>query len=460
MQADIRDYGAVDGATPHNTKAIQSAIDDVARTGGRIVVPPGTWRSGTLYLRSHTELHLAPGAVLLGTNNPDDYPRDDPVKQGLVVSRRAFDRRMVYGCDVENVAVTGQGTIDGDGGCADMETDRGHEGRPNNLQFVKCRGVTVRDIHLRSAGSWMQQYLACEDLHIHAIRVWNHGNKTNDGLDIDGCTDVRISDCDIDSHDDALVFKSTGPQPCRNIVVTGCRLRSNCHGIKFGTESVGGFENIRVADCIITPSRLPDPLPDHPEGRPVITGCAIECVDGGKMRGISISGLIVERVFAPIFIKLGERHDRRVPGEDFTGAGCIEDIQIINIIARRVGPIACSITGYPDHPVRRVQLANINIEHCGGITADQVLHPVPEKSTGYPEVNMFGRGGGKRNQLPAWGLFARHVEDLTLRDIHMRLLQHDARQPIVTDDVTGLELSNVSCHGQRDADCVLAPASD
>lgn len=433
------------------TDAIQSAIDAVSQTGGVVVVPPGVWYTGTVWLKSHVELHLEKGAVLRGTNRPEDYPSHCPVQAGHVISRRAFDRRMIYGCAVEDVAVTGEGTIDGAGGCADHSFKRGNEGRPTNLQFVACQDVKVSDVHLRCAGSWMQQYLACEHVSIHGIRVWNHGNRTNDGLDVDGCANVRISHCDIDSHDDALVFKSTGPESCRNIVVEGCRLHSNCHGIKFGTESVGGFENIRIANCLVTPSRLADPMSGYPEGRPVITGCALECTDGGVMRGISIAGLIVENVLAPIFIKLGDRHDRRIPGEDFDGCGVVEDIHISDVFARNVGPVGCSITGYPAHPVRNISLHHIRMHCCGGLPVDQVLTEVPENSNGYPEINMFTKINGRKTnqQLPAWGLFVRHAENIVLRDLDLHTDQPDARAPIVSGEaVTGFDLSAIRVNGQ------------
>ncbi len=455
MQADIRDFGAVADGNAINTQPIQAAIDAVAGAGGRVVVPVGTWVTGTVRLRSHVELHLERGAVLAGTGDPDHCPPDSPVAAGLVVSRRAFDRRLVYAAGVEDVAVTGPGCIDGRHGCRGRISGAA-ENQPNNLQFVACRRVRVTDLELRDAGSWMQQYLACEDVEIRGITVWNHGNRTNDGLDVDGCTDVRIVDCDIDSHDDALVFKSTGPAPCRDILVRGCRLRSNCHGIKFGTESVGGFEHVRISDCSVAPSREPAPMPGFPAGRPAITGCALECTDGGTMRGISIDGLLVDRAFVPFFVKLGSRHDRRIPGEDFAGNGTLEDVHIRDLRARLVGPIAASITGYPGQPVRGVVLDGITATCCGGVSADQMLEPVPENAAGYPEVNMFAKGDPAQvgRQLPAWALYLRHVEGVSLRDLRFALDAPDARRPVVVDDVTDLTLAGLRCGDLRGEDCL------
>ncbi|MCC5827958.1 MAG: hypothetical protein JJU36_00795 [Phycisphaeraceae bacterium] len=444
MQVLITDHGATPDQTI-NTAAIQAAIDSVRSTGGRVVIPPGRWRCGTVWLRSGVELHLAMGATLLGTNDPADYPAWSPVEAGVVRSRRAGPRRMVGASQCEHIAVTGPGTIDGDGGCGgQIRESGGNEAHPQNLQFIDCRDVQVRDVTLRSAGSWMQQYLACEGVRLTGLDVWNHGNKTNDGLDIDGCREVLISDCDIDSHDDAMVFKSTGPMGCRNILVSNCRFRSNCHGIKFGTESVGGFENIRVSNCIVSPSRRASPMAGYPEGRPVITGCALECVDGGVMRHVHIDGLLVERVFAPIFIKLGNRLDRRLDEAD-PPEGMIEDISIRNVHARQAGPYSCSITGYPGRHVRRVQLENIDIEHVGGVRTEDILEKVPEHSDRYPEINMFTRDSDK--QLPSYGFYLRHVREISLRNISLRLLEPDAREPIISDDVEDLRMENVIAGG-------------
>lgn len=445
MEKIITDFGARVGADALNTGALQNAIDEAAREGGRVVVPPGCWHTGTLRLRSHVELYLAPGAILAGTENPDDYPVEDVVAAGRLQSRRTFDRRLIFACGEKDVAITGEGTIDGNGGCAGHTFPRGNEGRPTNVQFVSCEDVRMENVHLRRAGSWMMHVAGCRKVSLRGLRIWNHGNRTNDGLDIDGSSDVRISDCDIDSHDDALVFKSTGPLPCRHIVVTGCRLRSNCHGIKFGTESVGGFEYIRVADCLLSPSDVKDPMPGYPEGRPLITGVALNCVDGGHMRHIQISGLIVERVFAPIFVKLGNRHDRRIPGEDFAGTGTIEDVSITDITAYQVGPYCCTLSGLPDQPIRRVSLRGLRLSFEGGLRPERILPRVHEENDLYPEINMFSRVEGKRTDqvLPAWALYARHIDALRVGESHFQCRKPDARNALHLENVKDHEVTGL-----------------
>ena len=433
----ISDFQAEPETEIPQTEAIQSAINAARDAGGGVVVvPPGTWTTGTIWLFDHVELHLSSGAVLQGSLEPKDYPRRQAVDEGIIVSRRAGPRRLVGAWQAKHVAVTGFGCIDGRGGCGGQINDvMGAEGHPQNLQFIDCQHVVVRDVRLRNAGSWMQVYNACRDVLIDGINVWNHGNFTNDGLDIDGCENVRVHNCYIDSHDDALVFKSTGPKACRHIQVTNCQLRSSCHGIKFGTESVGGFEYISVTNCSVRASSCDKP-------RPPITGVALECVDGGTMRHISISHLMVEEVYVPFFIKLGNRLDRRLnEAEADIPAGCIEDIHISRIMGTATGTLAPSITGYIDHPVKRVVISDCNILFEGGVTAEGILYDIPEKSDAYPEVHMLVRKDPENRRLPAYGCYLRDTEMVSFRHNHFRLKTPDARQSIFIERSQDIEVS-------------------
>lgn len=447
MSADtsIAEHGARSG-TGVVTQAIQAAIDHAAREGrGRVRIPSGAWVTGTLHLRDGVELHLEPDAALLGSLSLDDYPASFPADR--VPSRRAFDRRLVLGDHCRDIAITGAGCIDGRHGCPDGGIRQG-EGRPLLVQLIGCRGVRMEDVELRNAGSWMQQILWCHDVRMSRMRVWNHGNFTNDGLDIDGSENVTVEDCRIDSHDDALVFKSTGSRACRHIRVRGCELRTHCHGIKFGTESIGGFENIEVAGCRVLRSAVRAELPGHPDGRPPITGCALECTDGGSMRGIRIVGLHAEPVLAPFLIKLGNRHHTLAGSGDAIPAGEIADIEIAEVQATMEGLHTASVTGYPGRPVRGVRLRDLDLSYAGGCTAEEILDEVPERSDGYPEINMFQKGADR--QLPAWGLYARHVEGLMLNRANFRVRAEDARDAIVRDGVSGWTARDVMVVGGGD----------
>ncbi|MCC5843912.1 MAG: hypothetical protein JJU05_06645 [Verrucomicrobia bacterium] len=424
----MEQYITQTGARPdrlRNTEQIQTAINRVHGSGGgRVKVPAGTFYTGTVWLRSGVTLELEKGAVLKAGADLEDFPESFPED---LISRRPFSRRLIGALDAEEVGLTGEGEIDGSHGLRD-HLPMG-ESQPLGLQFIRCRKVKVAGLTLRDSGSWMQQYLQSEQIDIRGLKVWNHGNGTNDGLDLDGCRHVTVRDCRIDSHDDALVFKSTGPVKCGHILVENCELRSNCHAVKFGTESVGGFEHITVRNCRIRRSAHELYLDLVAGPRPPITGCALECTDGGEMRHIVIEDLTVEDCLTPVFIKLGNRHHRQIPNEHFTGGGTVSDIRIERMRVEISGPITSSITGYPGHPVRNVILRDIFFRTRGGTPPEQIMTQVPENSDGYPEVNMFQKvpGPSRGKQLPAWGLYLRHAEQVTLENVKGELTGEDVR---------------------------------
>ena len=180
----------------------------------------------------------------------------------------------------------------------------------------------------------------------------------------------------------------------RHITVSNCQLHSSCHGIKFGTESVGGFEFIAVHNCSVWQSPYPDACGHkHTGSRLPITGVAIECTDGGTLRHVSVDGLVVEGVYAPFFVKLGNRMDRRLAEDpEDMPAGILEDVSIAHVTGTAVGTFAPSISGYRGHPVRRITVRDCHLSFAGGITADEILHDLPEHSELYPEIHVDSQG--------------------------------------------------------------------
>ena len=151
----------------------------------------------------------------------------------------------------------------------------------------------------------MQHYLACEDLKISGISVYNHSNYNNDGLDIDGCRNVTVDGVTVDSDDDGICLKSTSGKPSENISIANCVISSHCNGLKMGTESSGGFKNVTIANCVVTPSAVNDStIYGFIEG---ISGISLEMVDGGILRGVNISNVQIDGTKSPLFIRLANR---------------------------------------------------------------------------------------------------------------------------------------------------------
>lgn len=413
---NVLDYGASGTETRSDTSSIQAAINACAGAGGGTVLfPPGRYLTGTLFLRDHVGLRLSDGATLLGSTNLADYPPRIPSFRATT-GEAYTERSLIYGEKLENIFIEGRGTVDGQG----MHFDRSHYGRPYLIRFSECRSISVRGITLKNSGMWVQHYLACTQVLIDGIRVRSHVNVNNDGIDIDGCDRVRISNCDIDSGDDAVVLKSGGQRITRNVTVTNCVLRSSCNALKTGTESNGGFENIAFSNCVVRDTQL--------------AGIALEIVDGGTLNGVVMSNITMSGVGAPLFIRLGNRARPVPPETEGQPTGSISNILIDNIFATRAGETGCSITGLPGHPVRDVSLSNVRLVFAGGGKREDALRPVLDKPEAYPEFNMFGA-------LPAYGFYCRHVMGLRFSNVQTAFANLEERPALFCDDVDDLDIS-------------------
>lgn len=414
---NILDYGAKGDAQTVNTQAIQRAIDDCARTGGgKVTVPSGIFLSGTLHLRSHVNLFIEAGATLKGSDQITDY-QEVKGTPALIIAH-----------DVAYVSVSGSGIIDGNGHAANFQHGDNAKGRPMLMFFVDCRHVAIRDIHLQSPAFWTQKYSGCDGVLVTGVSVYAHGNWNNDGIDIDS-RNVVVSNCTFDTDDDAICLKSEREEPCENVTITNCVAASNCNGIKMGTASKAGFRNINISDITIHAASEDNirhwrkNLAGISADRTVLSGIAIEDVDGGQSDQINISHITMTSVQTPIFIRLGDRHQP---------AGSLSHILISDVIATSESQMCSMIAGIPGAPVRGVRIHDVMIvSHAGGNTGHR-LDSVPENTRGYPENRMFG------TRLPAGGFFIRHAEDVQLDNIRVEAASDEARPFLVADDVQGL----------------------
>lgn len=431
---NIIDFGAVGDSKTINTKAIQNAINECSKQGGKVIFPAGKYISGTLYLKSNVTLHLSENATLLGSTNINHYPHNTPeykfygdtwVKQSLIYAEKQ-----------ENISITGKGTIDGQGGTFKTTTrkkpDR-YKNRPYILWFVECTNVKVEDIFLTNSAMWMQHYLACNKVRIRGIRVFNHCNYNNDMIDIDGCKDVIISDCIGDTDDDALTIKSTSSRKSENIVVNNCILSSHCNAIKCGTESSGGFKNIVISNCIVRPSEQRTTIYGTPNG---ISGISLGMVDGGVLDGIIINNIIIEKVKVPLYMRLGNRARPYRTDQGKIPVGSFKNVQISNIYATGADSISCSFTGIPGYPIENISLSNIRISFNGGVSLKDNLFEVPELETHYPESTKFGI-------LPSSGFYIRHAKNINFNNIQLSFNYTDTRPVFICDDVENLKLKEI-----------------
>jgi polygalacturonase len=452
---NVRDYGAVGDGKNLDSPAIDKAIEAAASQGGGTVrVPAGTYLSGSIHLKSNIHLVIDAGATLLGApQSLNAYDETEPYNLGGYQDggHCYFHNSLIWGENLTNVFITGHGMINGGGlvrsdGILDRMCgfhDWQHP-KTNNLPPVRlgnkaialklCRNVLIRDVTIFHGGHFAILVTGCDNLTVDNVTM----DTDRDGIDIDCCRNTMVSNCRINSpNDDGLCPKSTHAlgelRPTENLTIVNCQVSGFKEGtlldgtmqpsknhngrIKFGTESSGGFRNCTVANCTFRSCR----------------GLALEEVDGGIMDNITINNITMMDVpdYA-IYITTGERN--RTPG--VTTNSRMRNIFISNVIADGVGKMSgIQIMGLPGQPIDGVRLQNIRLISRGGGTRDEAAIQPKELGDGYPEPRKLGT-------LPAYGVFARHVKDLELADVHVSFASEDLRPAAAFTDVQGLELDN------------------
>lgn len=452
---DAKDYIATDfGAKPDgitlNTTVIQGAIDYItSHGGGKLIFNKGIYLSGSIYLKSNVILHLDSGVVLLGSINPFDYTKDPYI--GWM--------SLIFALKQENIGITGKGMIDGRGFYTannqvanihkkiftdPLKLDRPNEtNRPQNVYFRECKNIIIKGITLKDPASWNQTYDQCKNLLVDSIKVDSKNYWNNDGIDVVDCDGVVIKNSFFDAADDVLCFKSHDPTKiCENVVVDNCVGRSSANGVKFGTVSRGGFRNFKITNITI-----------YDTYRSAITFAA---VDGGIVENILVDGVKSTNTGNVIYLRIGDRWSggkkpamnniiiKNVyaevpiskPDSGYLYEGPVEDLP------RNISP--CGIVGLPEYKIKNVTLENIRIVYPGGSNAHYAyrgltkpeLDSIPEMRNAYPEFSQF-------KELPAWGFYLRHAEDIKFKNVTLIAKNKEYRPAIVADDVKNILLDNM-----------------
>ena len=439
---NVRDYGAVGDGKTLDHEAINRAIEACSsRGGGQVVLTPGTYLCGSIRLKSRVDLHLASGATILAA--PASMKAYDPSEvfggpEYQDGGHTYFHNSLIWAEGQHDISITGRGTIDGEGLTKkDTETagnvQGGSIGTGDKAIALKlCRNILIRDVTIFRGGHFAIIVTGCEIGTIDNVLI----DTNRDGIDIDCCKYLTVSNCKVNTpNDDAIVLKSSyalkKPVLCEHILVNNCivtgyklgtfldgtyvpeKVNWVCGRIKLGTESNGGYRNIAISNCTCMWS----------------SGLAFEVVDQGRMENITVSNISMSHVHHyPIYITTGCRN--RGPKER-TDVSSARDISIMNVVADDCDSLAgIIITGMEGHPLRNISLNNIRLQFRGG--GKKVETPYREQSTHYPEPRWAG-------PTPAYGLFARHVDGLRLRDVTFELMRPDERPDMVFDDVKNLD---------------------
>ena len=450
---NILNYGAVADGETINTKAIQKAIDQCSLSGGKVIIPAGVFITGTLYIKNNVTIYLSDGAKILGSPSFADYPNNEVQYKNFFThfpnGNSRTNKALFFAEGMHDITITGKGTIDGNG--VSKEFDLGDDAhsekskeRPCTILFVNCKKIKLTNIHLTDPAYWLENYINCDGLQLKGLTIYNHSNSNVDGMDIDS-RNVTIEDCNIDSDDDAICFKSHSRNNiCENITVRNCTIASNCNAIKFGTTSIGGFHNIKISHCIIHRSaespifHWQKSLPFIDEPITVLAGIAIEVTDGGRADGITISDIKMTDVQTPIFIFLGNRGRKQVGDTSTAQVGQIKNILLNNITATSDSKMTSSITAFPGYYIENIQLNNIVLNGMGGGDSDEAKIVLKENPTAYPENRIYGY------VYPSSGLYIRHVKNIALNNVRLNVRKKDERPAIIMVDVIGYKIKKPS----------------
>lgn len=438
---NIKDFGAIGDGLNLDSKAINKAIDAAENAGGGTVYfPAGNYLSGSIHLKSNISLFIDQGATIIAAPVTVENGYDEEEASVNTIyqdfGHSHWHNSLIWGENLHDISILGQGTIWGKGLYKDYVKNK--QSANKSIALYLCRNVNIRDVSILHGGWFALLATGVDNLTIDNVIL----DTNRDGMDIDCCRNVHVSNCSVNSpYDDGICLKSTFglgfARATENVTITNCevsgfdegsfldgtykRTKNDQYGynptgrIKFGTESNGGFKNITISNCVFNYCR----------------GLALETVDGALLEDVSITNITMRDIVnAPIFLRLGAR----MRGPAGVPIGELRRVIISNIVAYNVeAGQGVLISGLPGHPVKDIDINNVKIYYKGGGTSEQAGRQVPEMEKDYPEPGSFG-------VLPAYGFFIRHVEGLKLADVKVSFLNDDQRPAFVFDDVKGADL--------------------
>jgi polygalacturonase len=455
---DVKEFGAKgDGATI-DTPSINRAIEVAAGQGGGTVhFPAGQYLCYSIRLKSGVALFLDQGAVIIAADplpegQTGGYDEPEPVQLWETYQdygHNHWKNGLIWGIDLNDISIYGPGRIWGRG----LSRSNGPENRNpggkrtsgvgnKSISLKNCRNVQLRDFQILNGGWFGILATGVDNLFIDGLSI----DTNRDGIDIDCCRNVRVSNCAVNSpYDDGIVPKSSYAlgfaRATENLEIVNCYVTGayqvgtmldgtwkkfeagsrvpHTGRIKLGTESNGGFKNITISNCVFDGCQ----------------GLALETVDGALLEDVAISNITMrDIVSAPIFLRLGSR--LRGPVES-TKTGTLQRVTLSNIIcSNSASNFGCIISGVPGHEIQDLTLRGIFIRHRGGGTREQAAIVPPEDENNYPEPRMFG-------DMPAQGLYLRHVKNVNLSDIEIAAMSDDARPAIILQNVSGADLFHI-----------------
>jgi polygalacturonase len=492
---DVRTFGATGDGKTLDSPSINKAIDAAsAAGGGTVLVPAGNYLCYSIHLKSDISLYLDAGATIIAAEPPAQggggFDAAEPNEWDMYqdFGHSHFRNSLIWGEGLGNIAIQGYGRIWGRSLSRGLGAQTPGMGN-KSIGLKGCHNVLLRDFSILKGGHFGILATGIDNLTIDNLKI----DTDRDGMDIDCCRNVRISNCYVNSPaDDGICLKAdhalgsskqTEFVTITNCYVSGCweqgtlldgtykRRAGGTGRIKFGTESDGGFRNITISNCVF-------------EG---CQGLALETVDGALLEDITVTNISMRDIIsAPIFMRLG----RRLRAPDGRPIGTLKRVIISNIVCSGCSPrLGSVISGIPGHSIEDVKISNIQVLHQGGGTKEDAAFQPLEAEDVYPEPAMFlsesrhgngrgpngqfvpegqGRAGGGRgpapgpqagrgpagpppvtHSMPSHGFYVRHVKGIQFDNVEIKAEKEDQRPLFVLDDVQGADFFRIK--GSRTA---------
>jgi hypothetical protein len=448
---NIFDHGAKGDGRTLDTKALQAAIDACNRDqGGTVLVPAGVFVIGTVEIKSNVTLHIAAQGKLLGSADGRQYSAAADIPLSGDSTLEDGNVGLIFAVNAENVTIEGPGTIDGQGAQfrspgrgVPPPSGRGGADRPYHLLFHRCRNLRVRNLSLVACAFHSIRVIQSNSVWMENLRIHNRVNTNNDGFHFISSEFVHVTNCDVQTQDDACALFGT----CRYVTVTNCTFSTRWSVFRFGG---GNPQDITISNCVIYQTY----------------GCPIKLHFGpaSQVQNLMFSNLVMHDVTGPISINLDNRRRPGASTPEPPERGFLRNITFQGIRAN----VVAEGRQYEDMPFQQnyrpgetrqcivlnaigdafmsgIALNDVHITYEGGGTAEEARREVPQVAGEYFEIGT----------PPAFGLFARNVRGLTLNGVRFETVQPDLRPAILLDHVSDASLSSVSAPGNNLAKSLL-----
>ena len=438
---NVTDYGAQGDGVYENAQSIQKAIDAAAEAGGGVVLfPPGEYRTATIFLKDNVTLRLAKGATIKGTPNYSLYPADiEPVYETFLLRKdRYAPRVLIVALEKENVAIEGEGIIDGNGEVPELK-EKKRLASINLIRFIKCKNVRVegtgsldQKLLITNAAHWALQPIGVDGLTVRNVHIHNYGGETPDALPICDSRNVLVEDCRVESDDDAMTLKSGTPEiVIENVTVRNSTFISRVCGFKIGPQTFGAFKNIHITGCHFEGAAKPPGTKYDPH-----QGVFLNIGNGGSIDGVLVENCTMNNIPSALSVFLGridstywktywpERPEK-------TELGAIKNITFRDITAKNMGTFGIMLEGRSESKLQNLRFENIHIESSGG---GKEQAPAPEKPGAYPNLIYLYKGN-----ISTWGMFMRHVDGVRFKDVCLWTETADPRPDLYLEDVQNFD---------------------